>query len=294
MRSALLAAALLLATAAPAAAGPAAASPKLLSAGKGPRKPVRYAYQTGTTDRALLTMAMSMTNQVPGQPAMAIVIPTVETDMTINIGDPKADEHLFTFALTDLRLVERPGVMDGVMPAMQALLEKMKGMTGSGFINARGVTRDSSFLLPAGLPPEVRTMLEQTEETVDQMSTPLPAEAIGAGARWQLSMVMDRGGIKLTQTMIYKVVAIRGDRIELTVAITQAAKPQQVNGPTGSYELVSYKGTGSGSIVIDLRHPVPQSRVTMKVVQLSAIDIGGSKQKMPTTVTVDMTMTRRQ
>jgi hypothetical protein len=293
MRSALLAAALVLATAPPAAAAPTGPSPKLLSAGKGPRKPLRYAYQTGTTDRAVMTMAMSMTNQVPGQPAMNIVIPTVETDLTINIGDPKADEHLFTFSLDDLRLVERPGVMDGVMPVMQSLLEKMKGMTGSGFINARGVTRDSSFTMPPGLPAEVRTMLEQTEETVDQMSTPLPKEAIGPGARWQLTMVTDRGGIKLTQTMTYKVVAIRGDQIELTVAITQTARPQLVNGPTGSYELASYKGTGSGTIVIDLRHPVPQSKVTMKVVQLSNVDIGGSKQKMPTTVTVDMTMARK-
>jgi hypothetical protein len=125
------------------------------------------------------------------------------------------------------------------------------------------------------------------------MSTPLPKEAIGPGARWQLTMVMDRGGIKLTQTMTYKVVAIRGEQIELTVAITQTARPQLVNAPTGSYELASYKGTGSGTIVIDLRHPVPQSKVTMKVVQLSNIDLGGSKQKMPTTVTVDMTMIRK-
>ena len=70
MRSALLAAAVILTTAAPAAAGP---SLKLLSAGTGPRKPVRYAYQTGTTDRALMTMAMSMSNQLPGQPAMGAV-----------------------------------------------------------------------------------------------------------------------------------------------------------------------------------------------------------------------------
>jgi hypothetical protein len=293
MRSALLAVALVLAVPAAAHAQP---TLKLLSAGKGPRKPLRYGFQTGTSDRAVMTMAMSMKNTMPAGTfgSMDIVIPTVETDMTINMGEKKGEEHLFLFAIDDLRALDRSGVMPGVIEAMQGMLDKMKGMTGSGLISARGITRDSSFLIPAGIAPEVRAMLEQTEDSVDQMSAPLPVQAVGVGARWQTRLDSVRGDIKLSQTATYKVLAIRGDQVQVEVIITQHARPQTVTTATTSYELVSFKGSGKGTILIDLRHPVPQSKVAMTIDQVTLLDLGGgSKQKMPSKVTVELTMGRK-
>ncbi len=279
----------------PAHAGGKAPTVKLQSPGKGPRRPLRYALQTGSTDTAVMRMGMSMKNRLPGMGDSEIVIPWVDTDITVNLGERRgADEHLMMFSIDDMRVETRPGVIEGVTEAMKGMLDKMKGMTGSAYINTRGVTRESSFLIPAGLPPEVRQMLEQTEDSLDQMSAPLPVEAVGKGARWRITSTHDRGGMKTTDRFDYEVVALAGDRVELKVTITQTAGPQVVTAPTGSYELVSYKGKGSGRISLDLRHPVPESKVTMTVDQVARIDMGtGKKEKMPTHIELELVIGRK-
>ncbi|HTM23255.1 MAG TPA: DUF6263 family protein [Kofleriaceae bacterium] len=292
-----IAALLLLAAALPAAhAQPRPAPPKvtLLSAGKGPRHPLRYFLQTGTTDRGVMTMGMAMKNG-DGGGGTDIVIPSVETDLTINMGAPQADgEHVYSFAIDDMRIVPRPGSASGMEQPMQQMLDGMKGMTGSALIDARGISRDASFTIPPGLAPEVRDMLEQTESSLDQMSAPLPAEPVGVGARWRIHTDIARGGMNISQDLTYQLVSLQADRALMKVTISQSARPQKVSTAQGSFDLVSYKGTGSGAVSLDLHHIVPDSKLSMKITQVVQIDLGGGgKQKVPSTITVDMAIARK-
>jgi len=275
-------------------AGDKAAKVELLEPGRGPRQPLRYALETGATETAVMRMALRM--KTDGGPVpMDVVMPAIVTEVTTNLGEKRgADELLMTFSVDDLRLEDQPGQMDALKDVLSGLLDKMKGMTGSAFVSTRGVTREASFRVPPGVSPEIRQMLEQTEDGIEQMSAPLPVEAVGKGARWRIRMDLVRGGIALTQTLTYQVVSITADKVKMKVEITQSAKPQVVTTAAATYKLVKYGAKGSGTVELDLRHLVPASHLTLGLDQVVDTGAGaGAEAKMHTRVDMTMDIARR-
>jgi hypothetical protein len=210
-----------------------------------------------------MAMDMFMRMAVPGQP-MELTLPTIEMEMGIEITERlSADEARYRFAMTDARALTRPGVMPGVVDGTQVGLDSAKGMTGTAIMDTRGFNRDATMELPPGLDPQMRQMMEGSMQNLEQMSAPLPAEAVGKGARWELTQRLEQNGMKLDQITAYELVALDGDRLTLSATVTQKADRQTVTTPAGSAELLELSSTGSGTVDIDLAHLVPTSKVNL-------------------------------
>jgi hypothetical protein len=98
---------------------------------------------------------------------------------------------------------------------------------------------------------------------IGQMVVPLPAEAIGPGAKWEAIEVVTQDGISVREKTYFELVALDGPRALIRTQTVQSAEKQRAalpGLPDGvTAEVVSLRGSGSGEIELDLRRLVPSN-----------------------------------
>ena len=88
---------------------------------------------------------------------------------------------------------------------------------------------------------------------MDQFSLPLPKEAIGEGGQWKIVGQIDTQGIKLEQTRTVTLNKRNQSILDLTIDVSQTAKPQDVSMPGGQKMHVdSMSAQGTGQVTVDL------------------------------------------
>jgi hypothetical protein len=194
--------------------------------------------------------------------------------------------------MADTTVEDEPGVMPAVSAAMKAALDKLKGLTGTGTMSNRGFTRGITMNVPGDADAEVRKTLEQVRESLSNISTPLPEEAVGTGARWEVKMPIKSQGMKIDQTVDSQVLSIDGDHLSITNVITQSANRQKVQNPAmqgAKAEVTRMTGAGTGSMMLDLTHIVPVGgNVDFHIEFAMSLDIAGQKQDMNMKMDMDM------
>jgi len=236
----------------------------LLEAGKAPRRALRYKLRVGAKEKIHMATDMSMKMDMGGTAIPETSIPTIEMVMAVAVTKKLSEEEFgYDFEIESATARKRPGVMDSMVPIVQQALDSAKGITGTAIVDTRGFNRDINVKLPEGLAPQMQQMLQGMNKGLDQMSSPFPAEAVGKGAKWRVTQVVEQGGMKLDQHVTFELVELSGNTGKLKVRIEQSAKQQTINVNGMSAELTSYRGTGAGTAKIDLRRLVPIT--TMKL-----------------------------
>nr|MBA2541015.1 hypothetical protein [Deltaproteobacteria bacterium] len=125
------------------------------------------------------------------------------------------------------------------------------GLKGSFTINDRGLVismgrtieeaRDSLFLLDYTLP--------------------LPLEAVGVGAEWEVDNTVLRGGMTLRVVQVHRLIELDDKGLRASMIETQHATPQLVpelsQDPLSIFELVSMTGRGAGETRLVFGKPIP-------------------------------------
>src|SRR5205085_96475 len=114
------------------------------------------------------------------------------------------------------------------------------------------------------------------------MCAPLPEEAVGKGAKWEVTMRIG-GRVQLTQVATVTVKELGEAGVELSLEVVQNAPQQEIKMavPGAKAELISLESKGSGSLKADLRSVVPtESVVKLASKQKMEITSGGSTTKM--------------
>jgi len=162
-------------------------------------------------------------------------------------------------------LLDEPGAMPVMVTAMQNSLSSAKGMKGSAIVDTRGFNRDAKMELPDTLDPQMKQMMSGTMQGMDQMSSPLPAEPVGKGAKWELHQLIEQNGMKIKQVTTFELVELDGDTGKLTAKVKQTADRQTVKLPTmppgSSAELLKLSSAGAGQIQFNLAKLVPTSEL---------------------------------
>src|SRR4029079_17722705 len=127
----------------------------------------------------------------------------------------------------DATLADDPEANPQMVALMKTSLGSMKGLTTTGTISARGFNQILDAKA-AGADPQVRQMLDQMKQGLANISAPLPEEAVGPGAKWQIHAPVKSQGMTLDETMTYELVSIDGDRINTTMTVAQQAAPQKI------------------------------------------------------------------
>jgi hypothetical protein len=221
---------------------------KLLDAGAEPRRKLRLKTKVGHTEKMQMTMQMGVGIEVAGrkQPSAALPPMVMAMDMKVTEAKPSGDIR-YDFVLKKTAVPEAKGVNPKVAKVMEAGLAKLVGMKGFVVVSDRGLTRQAKFDMPGKTGPEIQQVMQGMEQAMNQMSSPLPVEDVGVGAKWLFGTHMSQNGVTLSQVATYTLTKLEGDQLTLGVKLEQTAPRQKVASPIGvTVDLLSLASTGKG------------------------------------------------
>jgi hypothetical protein len=246
--------------------GPAAGLPivKLLEPGAEPRKPLRLHPKPGDEQTVTLTVETTVERPEGQGPAAALKVPTMMTTIASTVKEVSPDGDIsYQNVITDAGAgPESAGAPPGVGAALNAAFANLKGLTTSGVLSDRGFSKRMEHALEGDsarkdgsakpFPAAARLLQGQMEQSMTMLTTPLPEEQVGVGAKWEVTMTDAASGNNAKA--IYQVIAIDGDRVTAKVEIAVSASlPEQMKRPDAG----KMKIDGNGDLTIDLTRIIP-------------------------------------
>jgi len=260
---------------------------KLLTPGSGPKQRLRYRFRAPETHQVVITIAMSVgvTTQERSVPVQKM--PDMQMHLTLEHRSVSPTGVLkYSFTLT------RAGLAGGGEGAMKKRFEKvlgpalqqLVGLTGSGEVTARGVAKHAELRLPSGIPGPARKALQSLQEQIQQLATPLPEQAVGVGAQWEVVRPLARATLRLGQSAKYTLVKRQGARVTFEMRLEQYAPEQELKSsqlPHGAKaQLHSLTSKGKGRFDIDLTRPVPSGDLRYDSRLDQTVSAGGKSRRM--------------
>jgi hypothetical protein len=167
---------------------------------------------------------------------------------------------------------------------MKTVFAGVKGLSATGTMSSRGLSKALDFKVPAGSEPQARQAMDQMKETFTQLVAPLPEEAVGPGARWEVKMPIKTQGMTIDQTATYEVVSLEGESLVTKSAVVQHAANQKVQNPAMpglNLDLTEMAGKGTTEFTLDLAKLLPAKGATdFHSESTMALNLGGQNQPM--------------
>jgi hypothetical protein len=257
---------------------------KLLEPGSEPRKVLRLHPKPGDKQSLTLTLIMGMEIKA-GEMQNPMKMPpmTMMMEATVKDVSPQGD-ITYEILMGEANVAEDADAMPQLVTAMKAALGGVKGVKGTGVISAQGLPKSSEMDVPANADAQLRQTMEQAKDSFKNLAAPLPVEAVGAGARWEVKQAIKSQGMTINQTTTYQITSIEGDRLAATSNISQSAANQKIENPAMQgvkLDLTKMVGTGKGTINFDLAHLMPSASALDSHTDMSmAMNMGNQKQSM--------------
>ncbi|MCL1466156.1 DUF6263 family protein [Argonema galeatum] len=235
---------------------------ELLTPGNEPRQELRFKPQVNAKQTATMTMKMDMAMSIGGQsmpsfnsPAAVITMETV-----VNKIEPNGDIH-YQFNYANVDVVGNPDTPPQAIEAMRTQMKKMVGFNGTVIVDERGQTKESRFNFTPEIEESSKRSIQQMSNSIEQLSSPLPKEAIGPGAKWRVSGLLSLNGMNITQTTTYELVNIQGNVATIKSTVEQNAGSQNLSSssmPAGtSLTVKSFTSQGQGEMKMRLDQLMP-------------------------------------
>jgi hypothetical protein len=270
------------------------ASPaKLLEPGAEPRKVLRLHPNPGDKQTLAMTVKMAMETKVGDAETPAIRLPAITMNMEATVKSVAENGDItYEMVMADMGVSDEAEATPEVTEAIKAAFTGLKGVSGSGTISSRGFSKGLEFKAPADSKPQVRQIVDQMKDMYAQLAIPLPEEAVGPGAKWEVKMPIKAQGMTIDQKATYEVVSLEGERLTTKSTLVQQAANQKVQNPALpglKIDLTKMVGNGSGERTSELTHILPTTGTGKLHSESSmAMDIGGQKQAM--TMKTDMNL----
>lgn len=238
---------------------------KLIAPGIQPRQQLRFSPKVGQKEIADMEMNMDMSMSLNGNSAPSVKIPgtKIQLNAVVNQVQPNGDfQYEFTYSNVDV--VGESDLPPAILESMRGEMKKMEGFKGTAIVDSMGRTKKANFTVPPNFDPSLKQMMDQMASSIEQMSAQVPQEAIGKGAKWQVTSQVSMNGINIQQTATYELLDIQNGVVTMNVSFAQqipgAQKmilPQMPPGMTMT--LQSYNATGTGQTKISLGRIMPLS-----------------------------------
>lgn len=240
------------------AAAPAANSKtpqvELLNPGAEPRQQLRLKPAINLTETTVITLKIERGTSVNAQSSPAIKLPgsvmTFETKVTKI--DANGDIH-YEFFCTNADIAgDTANFPATAIDALRSQLKKMVGVKGSFIMDNRGFDKGGKFIFPEGVDSQLKQQFQQMSK--EQLSLPLPAEAVGKGAKWRVFSASYFNGINVNNLVTYELTRLQDGVVTLNSSIEQQANPQNLTRPQlpagATFTLKSFVGKGGGEFII--------------------------------------------
>jgi hypothetical protein len=263
----------------------AAPTVKLLSPGAEPRTPLRYRVPAGYKDTMTMSTAMSMAMTIGEMAAPATELPVMTMTADVAVTGVAANGDItYDLAFTGMTADARPGVDPAVVSAMKASAAGITTIKGTITLSDRGVSRTAKLDAGKVGDPNLQQMVQSLSASLESMSMPLPEEAVGVGARWEVRQAFRSAGTALFQRGECELVSMGKGTVGLRVKFEQTAPRQTVANPAlppgATMEVEKITGSGAGALTLRLDSLIPAGELSSSSNALMSVEMGGQSQRM--------------
>jgi hypothetical protein len=271
---------------------------RLLDPGAEPRIAAAYSFTKGTAKPLQMAMDVEMGMEAGELKVPPSKMPRMLLVFDFKSGDKSGTEWPIEGTLTKISLDPQGPQQEQVAGLLRPQLGAVQGLGMSYFLDERGRTREVKVKLPPTLPPIADQMMSGLTQSVESMTSPLPEEAVGVGAKWEVMARIVANGADLLQVTTYTLEKRDGQVLSLDTVVRQFAAKDTVTPPGmppgASARLTSYKCQGTGNPVFDLGDVAPSSgsvNVNTAMDIEIKMDVEGKAEKQTTSVTTKMSAT---
>lgn len=230
---------------------------ELLDAGSGDKRVLAYA-PSREPAQVEVTMSSTHRTEVPGTPARSDETPA-QTLTLEGRSEPDVDG------------AQRAAVTVREFTSVDEL-RAAQFATAPGFTivwtrAADGSVRELGLAAPGGATDAARAGVEITANAVADATVVFPSEAIGEGARWTVTRLID-DAVAPSRVVTYELVGLDGDvaTVKTSTTAPDPADTLAAPAPDGTTEVTldveTYEVSGSGELTIDLRAALPVDGTT--------------------------------
>lgn len=273
---------------------PAVGSPgivKLIDAGAQPRKALRYNIPATFKGSMDMTMEMSMNMNVGGM-AIPMTLPAMKMSADLAVtGITPAGDATYTMAFTGMTMDSAGGeanpMLAQILPTLQSSIQ---GIKGTATVTNRGQVKATKMEMGEAGPAQ--QMMGELSSQLDNLSTPLPEEPVGVGAKWESRTAVKTAGQYSFQKVVAEIVSMEGSTVTLKVTLEQTTPPQTINNPAlpagAEVQLDNAKGSGTGTQVLHLDSLIPTGETSITSSMSMTVSLAGQSQPMTSETTVKM------
>lgn len=227
----------------------------VLDAGAEPRETLRYKIKHGTTTNA--TMDFGLASMASTRHGAAL---SVTPGVRLHIISGPSMEGKRGSTRFDVRIVKAEAIVpDGLDPQVAQDLNKsasvLNNVGGWVEVDDRGIIQRTDLNEAAkrsDVPVRLLVMIVNARTSLARVL--LPAEPVGAGARWEARKDLVLYGFEVAQVDTYTLTEKVGDELKLNVQIQQNAQPQTITFEEEGVELSvkSFKMNATGEVIANL------------------------------------------
>ncbi|MFP4007069.1 MAG: hypothetical protein ACLFV6_03545 [Spirulinaceae cyanobacterium] len=268
----------------------------LIEAGEGEKQELRLRPEIGVTQTLDVAVQMNIETFFGGMSMPSI--PDMMTELTIEsvVNSVKANGDIEAeFVYTNIVVLpsETVEIPPEIIEAMNAELAPLIGTKGTMLLDDRGRTKSLSLELAEDVNPMFANTVNQLMASLENISSPLPEEAVGVGAVWQIEQEVNLNGLEIDQTAIYTLEDRTNETVTLSMVIDQSADEQRIN-PLGlpadiEVDLVSLESTGTGNLTLNLAQLFPVEAV-MNLVTRSQMNLPNPEENATTSMRTNTQM----
>jgi hypothetical protein len=240
-----------------------------------------------------MAMSMAMTMGEMSAPPMDLPIMKMTADMTVTSVAPDGD-ITYQLAFTGMDAETAPGQDPSTAAILKNSARGITAVKGTVVVSNRGVNRSAKFELDKVGDPTLKQMLGSLSSSIESMSTPLPEEPIGVGARWEVRQAFSTAGTSTFQRGEYELVSVNADVVALRVTFDQTAPRQMVENPAlppgATMEVEKITGSGAGTMTLRLDSLVPTGELSSTSNALMSASVGGQSQRIVMDTKIKMTI----
>jgi hypothetical protein len=268
----------------------------VLDAGQEPRETVRYKVAHGTTTTSMMEFGIASLTTMDGGAELAV---TPGVRLTIISGPSLEGKRGST--RFDVRIVKSEAIVpEGIDPKVALDLNKsasvLNNVGGWVEVDDRGIIQRTELNQAAkrsDVPVRLLAMIINARTSLSRVI--LPAQAIGAGARWEARKDLVLYGFEVSQVDTYTLTEKVGDQLKLSVQTQQTALPQTVTFEEEGIELSveSFKMTATGEVIANLNAleaNAAASGESVGIINVKTVD-GTEKVEIDRAFQVRMTVT---
>jgi hypothetical protein len=239
------------------------ATVKLLSPGASARQVLRYKPVVNTKQAIAIGMKMSSKTLITGLNRESSSDLQAKAESTITQIDPNGDIH-YAFRYLDWTIVRMNDLPASALEPIQARLKQLSGLNIVGVMNGRGQVKKLTLENKETVDRDLSSLLEQFMQSMRESSSiPLPEEAVGVGAKWQVTQPVQAIGLSIVQTSTYELLGLQDGVMTLKRSVVGQATPGTANLFGSSAIKVNVKAintVGQDQIVLRRDRIIPQKQ----------------------------------